>query len=165
MELYIREKKFTIRDCFTIEDKKGNDKYQVIGEFIEASKKLHIKDMDGNEVAMIKEKIVSFKPKFSLYVGDEKIGEIVKDKALFGDKYHITGLDWKIKGDDDDLDYKIIADGKEIVQFHKTFFSISDTYKLEIDDDVDEIPVLAAILAIDYMVEEEREEEEKEEEE
>ena len=159
MELIIKQKKFSIRDSFTIKDKKGNDKYQVIGEFFEATKNLHIKDMDGNEVAAIKEKMVSFKPKFYLYVNDEKVGEIVKDRALFGNKYRITGLDWKIKGDGDERDYKIVKDGKKIADFRKKIIALTDTYVLEIEDDEDEIPALAAILAIDYLTTSEEAEE------
>lgn len=161
MELRLKEKRFTIRDSFTIKDEDGNDKYQVIGEFIEATKKLHIKDMDGEEVAMIKEKMISFHPKYSIYIAGEKVGEIERDKALFKDKYYITGLDWKIKGDDDDHQYKIVEDGKKIASIRKKKISLSDTYILEIEEEENEIPALAAILAINYLIEQEEKDEEE----
>ena len=156
MKLIIRQKRFTFKDRFRIEDQDGNDRYEVTGELIEASKKLHIKDMDGNEVAMIKEKMISFRPKFYLYINDELVGEIVKEYTFFKARYHITGLDWKIKGDIQKLNYEIIEDDRKIAEVRKKFFAMSDTYLLEIDDDNNEIADLAAVLAIDYIVEKER---------
>ena len=157
MELRLKEKRFTIRDSFTIEDKKGKDRFEVIGEFIEATKKLHIKNMKGKEVAMIKEKLISFEPKYSLYVNDKKIGELERDEALFGDKYYISDLDWKIKGDDDDYDYKIMDGWKKIATIRKKFIALSNTYILDIEDEKQEIPVVAALLAILCMIEQEKE--------
>ena len=98
MKLTMKEKKFSIRDSFRVQDENGKDKYQVIGEFIDTGK-LYIKDMNGNEVARIEEKLVTLKTKFYLVIGGERRGEIVKEMSLLGAKYHITGYDWKVKGD------------------------------------------------------------------
>ena len=160
MKLMIKEKKISIRDSFTVKDEYGNDRYQVVGKFLETSKKLHIKDMQGNEVASIREKKISLKPKFYLYIRDEKVGEIVKDRAMIGDKYHITGLDWKIKGNDAYHDYKIVKEGRKIAEIRKKRLAMTDTYVLDIENAVEEIPALAAILAINYMAAEEEDEEE-----
>ena len=35
MKLTMKEKKFSIRDSFRVQDENGKDKYQVIGEFID----------------------------------------------------------------------------------------------------------------------------------
>lgn len=160
MKLIMKQRKFSIRDSFTVEDAKGKDKYEVIGEFFETTKHLHIKNMDGEEVASIQERRVSFRKRFFLFIGDEEVGEIVKDRAIFGTKYHITGLDWKLKGDGDAEEFDIYADRKKIATFEKKFFSFTDKYVLEIDDDVDELPALAAILAVDYIAELEEKEDE-----
>lgn len=151
MQLMMKEKKFSIRDSFKIQDGNGNDKYQVIGEFIDTGT-LHIKDMSGKEVARIDKKILALKPKFSFYVGEEKVGEIVKDMAVLGSKYHIAGLvDWKIKGDITDHKYAILDNKKTIVTVKRKRLALTGTYVFDIEDEANEIPALAAVLAIDYL--------------
>lgn len=111
----MKERKFTIRDKFTVQDAAGSDKYQVVGELLSAAKTLHIKDMNGNEVASIQEKIISLKPKFYLVIDGERVGEIVKDMSLFKPKYHISGLCWNIKGDISEHKYSISSDKKRLL--------------------------------------------------
>lgn len=55
MQLTMKEKKFSIRDSFKIQDDKGKDKYQVIGEFLDTGT-LHIKNMSGTEVGLLFQK-------------------------------------------------------------------------------------------------------------
>lgn len=151
MQLMMKEKKFSIRDSFKILDGNRNDKYQVVGEFLDTGT-LHIKDMTGNEVARIEQKIFALKPKFSFFVGKEKVGEIVKDMSIFGTKYRITGLvDWKIKGDISDHKYSILDGKNTIVTVKKKRFALTGTYVFEIEDEANEIPALAAVLAMDYV--------------
>lgn len=151
MILTMKEKKFSIRDSFKIQDGNGNDKYQVVGEFIDTGT-LHIKDMSGKEVAYIDKKILALKPKFSFYVNGEKVGEIVKDASLLGAKYHISGLvDWKIKGDISEHKYSILDAKKTIVTVKKKRLALTGTYVFDIEDESNEIPALAAVLAMDYV--------------
>lgn len=151
MKLMMKEKKFSIRDSFKIQDGNGNDKYQVIGEFLDTGT-LHIKDVAGNEIAHIEQKIFALKPKFSFFVGKDKVGEIVKDMSILGAKYHITGLvDWKIKGDISDHKYSILDGKKTIVTVSKKRLALTGTYVFDIEDEANEIPALAAVLAMDYV--------------
>lgn len=151
MKLMMKEKKFSIRDSFKIQDGNGNDKYQVIGEFLDTGT-LHIKDMAGSEIARIEQKIFALKPKFSFFVGKDKVGEIVKDMSILGAKYHITGLvDWKIKGDISDHKYSILDGKKTIVTVSKKRLALTGTYVFDIEDEANEIPALAAVLAMDYV--------------
>lgn len=151
MQLTMKEKKFSIRDSFKIQDGNGNDKYQVVGDILDTGT-LHIKDMSGKEVAYIEKKIFALKPKFAFFVGGEKVGEIVKDTSLLGAKYHISGLvDWKIKGDITDHKYSILDGKNTIVTVKRKHFALTGTYVFEIEDGKNEIPALAAVLAMDYV--------------
>ncbi len=150
MKLTMKEKKFSIRDSFRIQDEAGKDKYQVVGEFIDTGV-LHIKDMSGHEVARIEEKLISLKKKFYLVIDNERKGEIVKEMSLLGTKYHITGYDWKVKGDISDHKYTISSDKKTIVTVKKKRLALTGTYVFDIEDEANEIPALAAVLAMDYV--------------
>lgn len=123
----------------------------MIGEFLDTGT-LHIKDMAGNEIARIEQKIFALKPKFSFFVGKDKVGEIVKDMSILGAKYHITGLvDWKIKGDISDHKYSILDGKKTIVTVSKKRLALTGTYVFDIEDEANEIPALAAVLTMDYV--------------
>lgn len=156
MQLSLKEKKLSFRDKFTVWDGDGNDKYYVVGEVLSIGKKLHISDMNGDEVAAIHEKIISFKPKYQIYINGEKVGEIVKDKSLLKPKYHVSGLNWSIKGDIAEHKYSIMKDKKTIVTLKKKRLSLSNSYVLDIENDADTIPALTVVLAIDCVLAEEK---------
>lgn len=156
MQLALKEKKLSFRDKFTVWDGDGNDKYYVVGEVLSIGKKLHISDVNGDEVAAIHEKIISFKPKYQIYINGEKVGEIAKDKSLLKPKYHVSGLNWSIKGDIAEHKYSIIKDKKTIVTLKKKRLSLSNSYVLDIENDADTIPALTVVLAIDCVLAEEK---------
>ena len=94
MELYMKQKVFSLNDKFTIKDGEGNDKYKVEGEIFTLGKKLHVYNMEEREIAFIEQKLMTFMPKFFVYVNGEKIIEIVKKFTFLKPKYEIIGKDW-----------------------------------------------------------------------
>ena len=152
MNLYIKQKVFSFKDKFTVKDQYGQDKYLVEGEFFSLGKKLHIYDMAGNEVAFIQQKILSFLPRYFVFVGDRQIAEIVKQFSLFTPKYEVLGLDWQVRGDFTAHDYEVTDNGKPVVMIHKEWMTWGDCYELAIADGADEIVALATVLAIDCVI-------------
>jgi uncharacterized protein YxjI len=157
MKLVMKEKKLSFRDKFTIWDGDGNDKYYVVGELLSIGKKLHISDVNGNEVASIQEKIISLKPKYHIYIDGEALGYIVKERTLLKPKYSVSGVDWKIKGDVSEHKYSIVKDKKTIATMKKKRFSLSNSYVLDIEEERNVLPALASVLAIDCVLAEENE--------
>lgn len=152
MRLYIKQKVFSIGAKFSVKDEYGNDRYFVEGEILTLGRKLHIYDIDDNEVAFVRQKFLSFMPKFTVEVGGEEIAEIVKEFTLFKPKYYVEGLDWNVDGELFAHDYVITSGDEEIVSIHKAWMSWGDTYELDIADNADEITALAVVLAIDTVL-------------
>lgn len=151
-KLYMKQKVFSFIDKFTVKDEREQDCYVVEGDaLVIGGKKLHIKDMNGTELAMVHQKLLSLMPKFFVIVNGQQVAEIVKKLSLFKAKYLIEGLGWEIKGSVLDHDYTILDHGKEIVSLHKVWFSWGDSYELTIEDGVDEVMVLAVVIAIDCV--------------
>ena len=72
--------------------------------------------------------------------------------SLLGTKYHISGLvDWKIKGDITDHKYSILDGKNTVVTVKKKRLALTGTYVFDIEDESNEIPALAAVLAMDYV--------------
>lgn len=156
MKLYIKQKVFSWKDKFYVKDENGNDRYYIEGELFSLGKKLHIYDMNNNELAFIHQKVLSFLPRFFVYIGDIQVAEIVKEFTLFRNKYRIEGLNWDVDGDFMDHDYEITHMGRHLVTIKKEWFTWGDSYALNIADTADEVVALSVVLAIDCVIEMQR---------
>lgn len=152
MKLYIQQKFFSWKDKFFIKDKDGNDRYYVEGELFTLGKKLHIYDMNGGEVAFIQQKVLSFLPKFFVFVGDTQVAEIVKEFTLFKNKYRIDGLNWEVHGNFLDHDYEIVSEGRTIATVAKEWLVWKDAYELNVHNASDTVLALSVVLAIDCVL-------------
>lgn len=152
MKLYMKQKVFSFRDKFTIKDEYGNDKYYIEGEFWSLGKRLRIYDANHNELAFVKQKILTFMPKFTIEINGTEIAEIVKKVTFFTPKYYVNGLGWEVEGNLFSHDYTIVSERGMIVTIHKAWMSWGDTFELEIANENDEITALAVVLAIDAVM-------------
>jgi len=152
MKLYIRQKVFSWVDRFTVKDENGQDCYFVEGEFFSLGKKLHVYHMDGAEAAFIQQKVLSFLPRFFVFVAGQQAAEIVKQFSFLHPVYSIEGMGWEIEGSFWAHDYAILAGEKQIVTIHKEWMSWGDCYELDIADGEDEVLALSVVLAIDCVL-------------
>jgi uncharacterized protein YxjI len=152
MKLYIKQKVFSWSDKFVIKDETGADKYHVEGELFSWGHKLHLFDMNDQEAAFIKQKILTFLPKFEVYIQENLAFEVVKEFTLFKPKYTMVGLDWVVDGDFWSHSYTITGNSGIIASISKVWFSWGDSYELDIADGADEVSVVAAVLAIDCVL-------------
>ncbi len=152
MKLYIKQKVFSWKDKFMVYDEQGREKYYIEGEFFSLGKKLHVFNNQNTEVAFIQQKILSFMPRFFVYVNGTEVAEIVKKFTFFKPKYSIEGLGWDIDGNFIAHDYVISKNGRTIVDIHKQWMTWGDCYELNIADAGDEIVALAVVLTIDCVM-------------
>ena len=101
---------------------------------------------------LLQQKLMSFLPKYFVFVGDKQIAEIVKKFNLFAPKYEVAGLNWQVTGNFTAHDYEITDNGRPVVHIHKAWGTWSDCYALSIADGADEIVALATMLAIDCVI-------------
>ena len=153
MKLYIKQKVFSWKDKFTVKNEYGEDKYTVEGEIFSLGKKLHVCDMQGREVAFIQQKVMSFLPRYFVYVGNDQVAEIVKKFSFFKPKYDVIGLNWEVTGNFMAHDYEVTQNGSPVVEIHKEWMTWGDSYELNIAPSADEIVALATVLAIDCATE------------
>ncbi|SHJ58312.1 LURP-one-related/scramblase family protein [Pseudobutyrivibrio xylanivorans] len=152
-KLYMKQKVFSIVDRFTVKNEAEEDCYQVEGDFVLIrGKRLHIRDMMGNEVALVKQKLIVLLPQFLVFVNGQQVAVVNKKFTLLKPKYVVDGLGWEVSGNFFEHDYTISDAKGEIVRIHKAWISWGDSYELEIRDDADEALVLAVVLAIDCVI-------------
>ena len=151
MQLYMKQKIFSWKDKFSIQDALGEDKYYVEGKAISVGKKLHVYDAAGNELAFVKQKVVSFMPTFTVEIDGQDVA-VIKKKFSLKPKYVIEGPDWEVHGNFTGHDYDITENEKTIVSIHKKWMTWGDSFELDIADGSDEVLAVAVVLAIDAVM-------------
>jgi len=156
----IRQKLISIGDDFWIENQKGEKVYKVDGRTLRIRKTLMFEDANGKRLAQIKERLLAIKDTMVIEDAKGKDIAIVK-KALIAplrDKWNVDvkgGDDLIVQGNILDLEYDIKDGRKKIAEVSKKWFSITDTYGVEIKDGQDDILILAVAVAIDMMAHDE----------
>ncbi len=149
MKLLFKERLFSWLDSYDIYDEYGVKKYTVEGK-LGFGHKLHILDDSGIHIATLKQDILSFLPRFNMYINNEFIGTINKNFTLLKPSFKINYNGWKIKGNFWEWNYIITNSYNETVAtISKEIFNFTDTYSIEVKNAIDAIYVLMVTLAID----------------
>lgn len=166
----IRERIFDIGDDFDITDDSGNRVFHVDGKVLSLRDRLVIEDTSGREVAAVHRQLVALRRTYTISIGGQKAAEVRKNLFTpFRDKYTIDipgPHDLEMRGDLLDHEYTVVRDGREVATVSKRWFTIRDTYAVDVVEDEDHLLILAAVLALDLAqsrAEKEREEKEREE--
>ncbi len=148
---YLKQKVFSFRDKFTVKDEYGTDKYFVKGVIFSWGKRLHIYDSAQNEITHIKQRIISFLPKYEVYIGGNYFATIAKELSFFRPKLRIEECNLNITGDFLNHNFKIERQGRQVASISKKWFTFGDSYEIDILYANDEITILALVLAIDCI--------------
>ena len=149
MKLLFKQRLFSWFDSYDIYDEAGNTIYVVKGE-LSWGHLLRIYDAAGNDLGMIKEKVLTWLPKFEMYLGERYIGCISKEFSFFKPRYNIDCNGWQISGDWLEWDYTIQnSSGQTVATVSKEIWNWTDTYAIDVLDPQDALCVLMMVLAID----------------
>ena len=149
MKLLFKQRFFSWFDSYDIYDEAGNTVYLVKGQ-LSWGHLLKIYDANRFEVGTVREKIITFLPKFEVYMGNTYVGRISKEFTLFRPKYDIDFNGWHIDGDFLEWDYSIVGSrGELIATISKQLLRWTDTYVIDIVNPNDALCALMFVLAID----------------
>ena len=148
MKLYINEKLFSIHHRFFVKDEFEHDVYEISSEFLTIGSKTTVRDMMGNTIAYIEQRILHFMPHYDIYINGELTCSIAKKFKLFANNYELSN-GYTIKGNFMALNFSIYDEnGKIVGELSRKFFSIGDKYTIEIYDE-EKLPlVLSMIVSI-----------------
>lgn len=149
MKLLFKQRFFSWFDSYDIFDEAGNTVYTVKGQ-LAWGHCLKIFDAQGYEVATVKERILTWLPKFELYYGNRYIGCISRELSFFKPRYNIDFNGWRVVGNFLEWDYNIInSKGFKIATISKEIFNWTDTYCIDVYDQIDVLNALLLVIAID----------------
>ena len=149
MKLLFKQRLFSWFDSYDIYDEAGNTVYVVKGE-LSWGHLLRIYDANGNELGYIKEKILTWLPKFEMYIGGNYAGCISKEFSFFRPRFNIDYNGWHIEGDWFEWDYSIVNSMcQSVASVTKELWNWTDTYTITITNPQDALYALMLVLAID----------------
>ena len=93
MKLLVKQRVFSWTDSYDVYDENENAKYFVKAEFLSLGHRLHVYDMAGNELGLIKEKVMSLLPVFEIEVNGQTLGRIEKRFTLFDRSMMLSLMD------------------------------------------------------------------------
>ncbi|MBO5852360.1 MAG: LURP-one-related family protein [Clostridia bacterium] len=149
MKMLFRQRMFSWFDSYDIFDEAGSTLYTVKGE-LALGHQFRVYDQSGLAVGCVKQRILSFLPRYDIYKGNEHIGCICKEFSFFRPHFTIDFCGWSVQGDWFEWDYTITnALGSPVATINKELWNWTDTYSIEVSDQNDALYALMLVLAID----------------
>ena len=153
MRYLMKQKLFALGDDFTIRDESDRDVFFVDGKVFSLGDKLSFQDTVGRELAFIKQKVLSWGPTYEIY-RNGAVAAVVK-KSLF--TFFNCRFSVDVPGPDDleaagnftDHEYQFTRAGRPVASVSKRWFTLTDTYGVDIAAGEDDVLVLASSVVID----------------
>ncbi len=149
MKLLIKQRVFSWTDSYDIYDEMGNPKYYVKAEFLSLGHRLHVFDAYHREIGVIKEKLLTFLPKFEIEIDGITRGMIQKQFTFFYPRYDIDFNGWRVEGDFLGWEYNVYSGCSSIIHITKELLHWGDTYVIDFVNSQDEWMGLMLVIAID----------------
>ena len=155
MRYVMREHILSWGDDFTIRTEDGRDAYTVDGKVFSFGDKLILRAAGGAEVARIDQKMIALGAQYEI-VRDGQVAAVVK-KHLF--TLLRTRFTVDVPGPDDleargnflDHEYTFTRGDREVARVSKSWFSLRDTYGIEVAAGEDDVLILASAIVIDLV--------------
>ncbi|MCX6929095.1 MAG: LURP-one-related family protein [Verrucomicrobia bacterium] len=146
---------FNLAADFTIKTQDGQDVFFVDGKAFSIGDKLSFQDMQGNELAFIRQKLLAWGPTYEIYRAGE-LSAVVKKHlfTLFRCRFtvDVPGLeDLEAEGNFLDMEYTFTRCSNVAATVSKRWFTWADTYGVDIADGEDDVLILASTVVIDMI--------------
>jgi uncharacterized protein YxjI len=160
MRYLIREHFFRLGEDSDILNEAGQPVFQVDGKVLTLRDTLIVRDLAGQEVAQVRRRLIALRPTYEIMLGGQATAEVRKHFfSPFVDRFTID-----IPGPDDlemtgnlfEHEFTIARGGQPVATVSKRWFSLRDTYGVDIAPGANDLLVLASVLALDLAEDRER---------
>lgn len=154
MRYLMKEKIMALGDDYVIHDETGREAFRVDGKVLTVRDALDLEDPAGNKLARIHKKLVALRTTYEIH--REGAPEITISKALFsplGAKFSVSsgGDALEARGNLLDHEYVFTRNGRQVAAISKQWFTVRDTYGVDVAEGEDPVLILACAVAIDRM--------------
>jgi uncharacterized protein YxjI len=156
----IRERFFRLGEDSEVTDEQGRPVLHVDGKVLSLRNRLVLRDPEGREVAEVQRKLIAMRPTYEISIAGRRAAEVRKRLFTpFGDRFIIDVPgpdDLEMTGDLLDHEFTIRRGDQTVATVSKRWFSVRDTYAVDIAADQDDLLLLASVLALDLAEDQER---------
>ena len=155
MRYVMRQKLLSLADSFTIKNEQEQDVFLVKGKVFSFGDKLSFQDPAGNELVFIDQRLLNWSPTYELWKGGELLAVVKRE--LFSFIHHRFTVDvpgpndLEAEGDFLDHEYTISRGDSVVATVSKRWFTLADTYGIEIAQGEDDVLVLATAVVVDMV--------------
>ena len=89
----LQRKLMTFADRYSIRDEQGEDAYLARGQWMSIGKKIHVKDREGKEVALLQRKLGTLRPQFVITIPGLPEITVVRELVFLRVQYSVHILD------------------------------------------------------------------------
>ncbi len=155
MRYLMKQKLVCWGDDFAIKNEAGEDVFFVDGKAFSLGDKLSFRDMQRNELAFIRQKLLSWGPTYEITRKGELAAVVKKHLfTLFRCKFTVD-----VPGPDDleaqgsflDMEYTFTRGDQPVAEVSKRWFAWADTYGVDIAEGEDDVLLLASTVVIDMV--------------
>jgi len=152
----MRQKLVSIGDDYWIENALGQRVFFVDGKAFRLREHLGFKDMQGNELLAIQEKVMRIKDTYSIYRKGNEFATVKKVlitplRQRFD--VHVAGAEnMEVEGNILDHEYEIHEGRKRMAEVSKKWFHVAGTFGVDIVPGANDILILAITVIIDMMI-------------
>jgi uncharacterized protein YxjI len=153
MRYIIREKLVRLGEDSSIMNEAGQPILDVDGKVLSLHNRLIVRDMGGNEVVRVQRRLITIRPTYEIIRDGQELAEVRKHLiSPFVDRYTVD-----IPGPDDlyitgsllEHEYTFTSRGQVIATVSKRWFTVQETYGVDIAPGQDDVLILACVLALD----------------
>jgi len=155
MRYLMRQKLFSFGGDFTIKDEDGRDVFFVDAKVFTLGDKMSFQDMHGGELAFIRQRLLAWGPTYEVHRGGQ-LAAIVKKKlfTLFRCRFSVDVPgpdDLEAQGDFLHHEYQFTrtTTGQPAASVSKKWFTLGDTYGVDVAQGEDDVLILAATVVVD----------------
>lgn len=159
MRYVIRERFWSWGDHFYVYNEHQDPIYEIKGKVFSWGDQLAFCDMQGRELAYIKQRLLSFMPCYEIYHGGKLFAEMHKEFTWLNQKFTLDvpgPNDYTIDGSFWLHDYQFKRKGQMVADVSKPFWTWNDTYGVETISEEDDVTILCACIVIDQILHDER---------
>jgi uncharacterized protein YxjI len=156
MRYSLKHKVFSFGRDSMIKNDHDQDLYLVDGAAISIGRRITIKDMKGQALASIHQEIIALTPTFEIDVKDGLSAKVSMKLLSLTDRLKIDvpgSDDFEARGNLFHWEYAILRGGQEVAHVSKRWIALTDSYGIDIDNDQDQVFLLACAVVIDEILE------------
>jgi|SRR5215469_2073909 len=149
----MKQKLFSWGDDFVIKDETGQDRFFVDGKAFSLGNQLSFQDSSGTQLAYISQKLLSWGPTYEISHNGQTLATVHKELfTFFKCSFSIEGEGANhlhAEGGLTEHEYVFTRQEQPIAQVSKQWFTLSDTYGVQITAGQNDVLILACTVVID----------------